>query len=102
MSAQVPRVIATLAVIGFAAFIGVKCGPSGAGVSQTTNAFFRDCAECPEMQFIPAGDFTMGSPADKMYRGAETQHRVTIAPFALSKYEVTFDEWDACIADGGV
>ena len=29
------------------------------------------------------------------------QHEVTIAkPFAVSKYELTFDEWDACVAYG--
>ena len=30
------------------------------------------------------------------------QHKVTIArPFAVGKFEVTFAEWDACVADGG-
>ena len=30
------------------------------------------------------------------------QHRVTIArPFAVGKFEVTFAEWDACVAAGG-
>jgi formylglycine-generating enzyme required for sulfatase activity len=30
------------------------------------------------------------------------QHTVTIArPFAAGKYEVTLDEWDACVAGGG-
>ena len=29
-------------------------------------------------------------------------HRVTIdKPFAIGVYEVTFEEWDACLADGG-
>ena len=29
------------------------------------------------------------------------QHRVVLAkPFAVSKFEVTFDEWDACVAYG--
>ena len=29
-------------------------------------------------------------------------HRVTIAqPFAVSKFEVTFDEWDACVSPSG-
>ena len=28
-------------------------------------------------------------------------HDVTIAPFAVGKYEVTFAEWDACVAAGG-
>ena len=61
---------------------------------------FRDCTDCPEMVVIPAGEFTMGSPPSE--QGAEAQHRVTIAaPFAASKFEVTFDEWDACVKEGG-
>src|SRR5262245_468988 len=33
---------------------------------------------------------------------SEVQARVTIGkPFAVVKYAVTFDEWDACVADGG-
>ena len=61
---------------------------------------FRDCARCPQMVVIPAGEFTMGSPpADQQ---AETQHRVTIAaPFAVSKFEITFAEWGACVKDHG-
>ena len=53
------------------------------------------------MALIPAGEFTMGSPGSEPLRGLETQHRVTIPSFALGKYEVTFAQWDACIADGG-
>ena len=61
---------------------------------------FKDCAACPPLVVIPAGEFTMGSPPSEQQ--AEAQHRVTIAtPFAVSKSEITFDEWDACIADGG-
>jgi formylglycine-generating enzyme required for sulfatase activity len=61
---------------------------------------FKDCTDCPQMVVIPAGEFTMGSPPAE--QGAETQHRVTIAaPFAVSKFEITFDEWDACATDGG-
>jgi formylglycine-generating enzyme required for sulfatase activity len=63
-------------------------------------AEFSDCRNCPRMVVIPAGEFTMGSPASEMQ--AEAQHRVTIAkPFAVSKFEVTFDEWDACVRAGG-
>jgi formylglycine-generating enzyme required for sulfatase activity len=63
-------------------------------------AEFKDCADCPQMVVIPAGEFTMGSPAAE--QGAEAQHRVTIAtPFAVSKFEITFDEWDACVNEGG-
>lgn len=68
----------------------------------TAKATFADCAECPEMVRIPAGEFTMGSPASELFRGLEQQHRVAIPrPFALGKYEVTFAQWEACLADGG-
>src|SRR5262249_32712788 len=64
---------------------------------------FSDCPTCPEMVVAPAGNFTMGSPASEPERDSnEEQVRVSIAaPFAVSRYAVTFDEWDACIADGG-
>ena len=53
---------------------------------------------------VPAGSFTMGSPTSEPGHSAEEgpQHMVTIArPFAVGRFEVTFDEWDACVADGG-
>ena len=65
---------------------------------------FKECANCPEMVVVPAGSFTMGSPTSEPERSAEEgpQHMVTIArPFAVGRFEVTFDEWDACVADGG-
>ena len=65
---------------------------------------FRDCATCPEMVVVPAGAFRMGSPRSEEGRDSDEgpQHRVTIpAPFAVGKYEVTFAEWDACVAAGG-
>src|SRR5262249_49746109 len=66
---------------------------------------FRECAnkDCPEMIVSPAGSFTMGSPESETGRLAREgpQHEVTIAkPFAVSKSEVTWDEWDACVKYG--
>ena len=65
---------------------------------------FRDCVECPEMVVIPAGGSMMGSPAGEEGGAIDERpmHRVTIvAPFAVGKYEVTFEEWEACVAGGG-
>lgn len=65
---------------------------------------FRDCANnCPEMVPLPAGRFIMGSPQNEVGRfGNETQHAVDIVkPFAIGRFDVTFDEWDACVKDGG-
>jgi formylglycine-generating enzyme required for sulfatase activity len=67
-------------------------------------ASFRECAkDCPEMIVIPAGSFTMGSPPTENGRWNEgPQHKVTIAKaFAVSKFEVTFADWDACVSVGG-
>lgn len=68
------------------------------------NGTFKECAHCPEMVVVPPGKFSMGSPASEPGRfGDETpQHTVTIARrFAVDRFELTFDEWDACAADGG-
>ena len=65
---------------------------------------FRDCPECPEMVVVPAGSFLMGSPGAEEGRDEDEGplHRVTFAaPFMVGIYEVTLDEWDACVADGG-
>jgi formylglycine-generating enzyme required for sulfatase activity len=66
---------------------------------------FRECANnCPEMIVIRAGGFTMGSPTTEQGRfdNEGPQHRVTIAkPFAVSKFDVTFADWDACVSVGG-
>ena len=44
----------------------------------------------------------MGSPAGQGDDDEHPQHEVTIAkPFAVGKFAVTFDEWDACAAQGG-
>jgi formylglycine-generating enzyme required for sulfatase activity len=70
---------------------------------------FRECVAepgsdfCPEMVVVPAGSFTMGSPDTETGRDTDEgpPHPVTIAePFAVSKYEVTFDEWDTCVTYG--
>jgi formylglycine-generating enzyme required for sulfatase activity len=58
---------------------------------------FRECPKtknCPEMVMLPAGKFKMGEP------GAN-QREVTISrPFAVSKYDVTYDDWDDCVIHG--
>jgi len=57
----------------------------------------------PELVSIPAGEFTMGSPNREYERSLHESppHRVRIRAFEIGKYAVTFDEWDACVQDGG-
>jgi formylglycine-generating enzyme required for sulfatase activity len=49
----------------------------------------------PEMVEIPAGTFMIGSPDKEVGRGSHEGPRreVTIKPFLIGKYEVTFDEY---------
>lgn len=87
-----------VATVVVAALATSACAP--VPTAPTPDAVFRDCPKCPEMVVVPAGKFRMGSnTGDSDERPV---HSVTIASaFALGKYEVTFDEWDACVADGG-
>lgn len=69
---------------------------------------FRDTLKTgragPEMVVIPAGRFLMGSPEDEKDRDITEgpQIEITIAkPFAVGKYELTWDDWEACVADQG-
>ncbi|GJE32590.1 Hercynine oxygenase [Methylobacterium oxalidis] len=70
-------------------------------VAKVGKSVFRDCAAiCPQMVVISGGKFMMGSAEDEPFRSATEgpAHEVTIATFAVSRFEVTFDEWDACVA----
>jgi formylglycine-generating enzyme required for sulfatase activity len=65
---------------------------------------FAECSGCPEMVVVPAGQFMMGSPpSDKdRFGNEEPLHQVTIArQFAVSRFEITFDQYDACVLLGG-
>jgi formylglycine-generating enzyme required for sulfatase activity len=64
---------------------------------------FRDCSDCPQMVSIPAGSFMMGSPASEAGRldGEGPQRRVTVPAFAAGKFEVTWNEYTACVSAGG-
>jgi len=72
---------------------------------------FKDCAECPEMVVAPAGRLMMGSTEEEIaalteahgdyFKDEGPRHEVAIPqPFAVGKFEVTWDEWEACVAAG--
>lgn len=68
---------------------------------------FRDCEHCPEMVPLPPGSFMMGASQKEMKRlryvqWATPQHEVTIGyPFAIGRFEITVDEFDAYVKETG-
>jgi formylglycine-generating enzyme required for sulfatase activity len=73
--------------------------------SRAVGQVFQDLPIAPQMVVLPSGSFMMGSAEDDAdgYHTERPQHKVTIAyKLALGRYPVTFKEWDACVADGGV
>lgn len=68
----------------------------GAGKTE----WFKDLDAGPEMVVVPDGSFTMGS---NDYDDEKPPHRVAIErAFAVGRFAVTFDEWDAAVTDGGL
>lgn len=59
----------------------------------------RDCPQCPVLVPVKSGAFTMGSASDDP--SERPPHRVAInEPFAIGKYEITVEQWDACAQAG--
>ncbi len=74
--------------------------PAPAAATGPSARTIRDCDDCPELTLIPAGSFEMGS--NEMFEFEKPVHGVSIArPFYLGIDEVTFAQWDACVAEGG-
>lgn len=75
------------------------CACNACAADWAPGSNFKDCPDCPEMVVVPPGSFEMGSDDGPRERPI---HKVNIAySFAVGKYNVTFAEWDACVADGG-
>jgi formylglycine-generating enzyme required for sulfatase activity len=63
---------------------------------------FKECDECPEMVVVPSGRFIMGSPDSEAGSNDIEGPQYPVAfphQFAVGRYAVTFEEWDACVAD---
>ena len=54
-----------------------------------------------DMVSLPGGTFRMGDLNGGGGDGERPVHSVTVSDFKLGKHEVTFTQWDACVADGG-
>jgi formylglycine-generating enzyme required for sulfatase activity len=85
--AGVERAVRAAAEARFVREAMLQAMNAAAGVGR----MLRDCPECPEMVVVPAGAASLASGRDVFIA----------APFAVGKFEVTFAEWDECVAQGG-
>lgn len=63
-----------------------------------------DCEICPELVAVAPGKLIMGSPGNEPGRDADEGPVRGVAlgkALAFGRLEVTFDQWDACVAAGG-
>jgi len=83
----------------------ISVGPPPPFDPNTTGGqIFKECDKCPEMAVTPRGSALLGSPPQESGRQSSepAPHEIVIAqPFAVGRFDVTFDEWDACVAEGG-
>jgi formylglycine-generating enzyme len=82
---------------------GSETLPEVSGKTRTMEATQLLGRPAVEWVAIPAGTFMMGSPDSEADRSSDEgpQHQVTLSGFKMSKYEVTFAQYDAfCEATG--
>ena len=48
-----------------------------------------------DMVYIPGGEFMMGSPEGEGYKSEKPQHKVTVQPFFMGKFQITQAQWRA-------
>ena len=84
----------SLLTLGFLSILMLPlAGCDEAEAPKEPGAVFKDCETCPEMVVIPAGSFKMGGKGSSKEKPV---HEVRIGySFAVGKYEVTQDEWEA-------
>ncbi|MGH8519461.1 MAG: formylglycine-generating enzyme family protein, partial [Panacagrimonas sp.] len=73
--------------------------PFTAGATGTFH--FRDCADSPDLVRLMGGKFQMGESGTIGTLYERPLREVTVGEFSIGKYEITFDEWDACYREKG-
>jgi len=70
-------------------------GEAGLKPGEVIRDRLKSGGEGPEMVVIPSGKFRMGDIQNKHGKNEQPVHEVHIArPFTISKYEITFDQYD--------
>jgi formylglycine-generating enzyme required for sulfatase activity len=79
--------------------------PGLADSQQKEGLVFRDCDACPELVSIAPGEFMVGpegrGTAQQAIVAVDAKKVVVDKPFAIGRYEITFDDWQRCVDGGG-
>lgn len=67
----------------------------------TGKVSYRDCADTPELIRLQGGVFQMGEQSATGTLYERPLREVKVPGFSIGKYEITFDEWDACVRARG-
>lgn len=74
----------------------LKATKTRPGKEMKIGGIVKDCEACPPLVVVPTGSLTMTT---KTKKGEPSVRKIAIdTPFAVAVAEVTFDEWDACVA----
>lgn len=106
--------VAGASVVVLPILVATAVGSVGSATAQSPGRMFRDCEACPQMVVVPSGSFLMGWSdylgEDDPFRDRLLQRSIERGyalpvdidyELAVGVYEVTFDEWDACVRGGG-
>ena len=102
-----PARAAALAFAG-ALLLGLAAAPASAQTpggsllakaAQKSGKPFKECDECPEMVVIPPGNYWMGRDDGKSVETPAVPVAI-LKSFALSRFEITWDQWLACVEAG--
>ena len=83
--------------------ISSQSNDPAAVAEQKEGLTFRDCDLCPELVSVASGQFLVGAGGQGIAQpspSAKPQEVVVDKPFAIGRYEITFDDWERCVKDG--
>ncbi|MCG8324858.1 MAG: SUMF1/EgtB/PvdO family nonheme iron enzyme, partial [Thiotrichales bacterium] len=68
--------------------------PAAAAAGNEFQDTLKSGGEGPMMVKIPAGSFSMGSSGSSRFSEERPRHKVTLEAFAMSKFEITFEQYE--------
>ena len=98
LAAAARRAAARETIVRMAAFRETATTDARPSRAPRFGTVFRDCADCPQLVWLPQGEFAMGESSAA--RGSRPVVTISSA-LAVGRFEVTFAEWGACVSAGG-